>query len=91
MALDDTAGSPDTGLDLVGPFEVAERAGVSRSTVSQWRRRHETFPAPVAHLGAGRRAPRGEASEGTAVWRWADVAEWLVLTGRDRPGLTRTR
>ena len=81
MALDDAPADP-AAPDLVGPSEVAERAGVSRSTVAQWRRRHPDFPAPLAYLGAGRQAPRGGSSGGMPVWDWPAVAAWLVTTGR---------
>jgi len=67
--------------ELVGPAEVAERAGVSRSAVAQWRRRYPDFPAPVAVLGAGRQAPKGMAG-GMAVWTWGAVHAWLDATGR---------
>jgi ParB/RepB/Spo0J family partition protein len=80
-SLDDTAGGAE--LDLVSSWEVAERAQVDRATVSQWRRRYPTFPAPLAYLGAGRQAPRGaRKGEGMPVWNWTDVATWLVTTGR---------
>ena len=67
--------------ELVGPAEVAERAGVSRSAVTQWRRRHADFPAPVAVLGAGRQAPKGDAA-GMPVWTWGAIHAWLAATGR---------
>jgi chromosome partitioning protein len=39
--------------DLLGIFEVAELAGVSRTVISNWRVRDPRFPAPVADLRAG--------------------------------------
>jgi ParB/RepB/Spo0J family partition protein len=71
--------------DLVGPGEVAERLGVNRSTVAQWRRRHSEFPAPVVVIDAGNRPSlRGGASGGTPIWRWSDVLEWAQKTGRQK-------
>ena len=75
----DLAG-PDL-LDLVAAGDVAQRAGVTVSAVRKWRARYSDFPAPLAVVGAGRRAPRGEAA-GTPVWAWAQVARWLETTGR---------
>ena len=69
--------------ELVGPGEVAARLCVSRSTVSQWRRRHAAFPSPVAVLDAGSRQNLdGTAQAGMPVWHWADVAAWARSTGR---------
>lgn len=59
-----------TDLDLVGPAEVAERAGVTRAAVDRWRERHPAFPAPIVRLRQG------------PVWHWADVERWLRETGR---------
>ena len=70
-----------TALDLVGPAEIADRAGVSRSAVSQWRKRYPKFPAPLATIGATRNAPNGGGG-GTPVWNWPAVAKWLDATGR---------
>lgn len=42
---------PDAGL--IGLFEVAELAGVSRSVVSNWRARDPHFPEAVAELRSG--------------------------------------
>jgi chromosome partitioning protein len=39
--------------DLVGIFEVAELAGVSRTVISNWRARDPRFPKPIADLRAG--------------------------------------
>lgn len=56
--------------DPVGTVEVADRAGVSRSTVDQWRQRDLGFPAPRWQVG------------GRPAWNWPDVATWLKATGR---------
>jgi predicted DNA-binding transcriptional regulator AlpA len=57
--------------DLVDATEIAHRLGVKRpQVVHDWRRRHEDFPAPVAHLGNGN------------VWIWPEVASWARATGR---------
>lgn len=71
-------------LDLVGPADIAQRAGVTVSAVRKWRERYADFPGPLAVIGAGRRAPRGEAA-GSPVWAWAPVARWLDATGRQSP------
>lgn len=56
---------------LVGAAEIAARLGVKRpQVVHDWRRRHEDFPEPVAHL---RQA---------LVWYWPDVERWARATGR---------
>ncbi|WP_218835622.1 AAA family ATPase [Streptomyces sp. SA15] len=47
---------PDTsesGDQLVGLFEVAEMAGVSRTVIANWRTRDKRFPAPIADLRSG--------------------------------------
>ena len=71
-----------TKLDLVGPHEIADRAGVTRSAVTQWRSRHKAFPEPLATIGGARRGPKGGSSAGTPVWDWRAVEKWLVKTGR---------
>lgn len=50
--------------------DIARIARVSRTTVSNWRRRHEDFPAPVG--GSGNRA----------LFDLAGVEEWLSGSGR---------
>jgi ParB/RepB/Spo0J family partition protein len=77
----DTTSGP-APVELVGPSEVAERAGVSRQTVGKWRERYADFPEPLAMLGAGRAAPGRSSSEGMPVWDWAAVEAWLGATGR---------
>lgn len=57
--------------ELVGAAEIAQRLGYrGRSVVSDWRRRHADFPAPVAVLEMGN------------VWSWADIEAWARRTGR---------
>ena len=68
---------------LVGPGEIAERLGVTRNAVAQWRKRYETFPQPLTYLSDGRRSPRsGESSPGLPVWQWGAVYDWARETGR---------
>jgi hypothetical protein len=50
--------------------EIARVAGVTRDTVSDWRRRHQDFPAPV---GGTARGP---------VFNRAEAEAWLAGTGR---------
>ena len=60
-----------TTLDLVGVYEIAQRAGVTKGLVHKWRERHpDSFPAPVAELAAG------------PVWQWQQIEQWLAATGR---------
>lgn len=56
--------------DPVGAVEIAQRAGVARATVDQWRWRHEDFPAPRWTVG------------GRPAWNWDEIAAWLSNTGR---------
>lgn len=65
-----TAVPPVDPSNLVGAAEIAKRLGVHRDTVHAWRRRHETFPAPVAEL------------EQVLVWDWLEVEQWARSTGR---------
>jgi hypothetical protein len=57
-------------LPLVGLTEIAQRAGVQKPVVAMWRKRHDSFPVPVAELATG------------PVWLWPDVETWLRRTGR---------
>ncbi|WP_234425467.1 AAA family ATPase [Streptomyces kebangsaanensis] len=43
----------DADDQLVGLFEVAEMAGVSRTVIANWRTRDKRFPSPVADLRSG--------------------------------------
>jgi hypothetical protein len=54
---------------LVGPSDIADMAGVSRSAVSNWRKRAGDFPNPVGGSPAKPLFSRGE------------VTEWLVRHG----------
>ena len=58
------------GCDPVGSVEIAARAGVTRSTVDQWRQRDLGFPVPRWTVG------------GRPAWDWSDIAAWLTKTGR---------
>lgn len=57
-------------MPLVGITEIAQRAGVLKPAVSNWRRRYGSFPAPVAELHTG------------PVWLWPSVEAWLIRTDR---------
>jgi chromosome partitioning protein len=50
--------------DLVGLSEVADRLGVSKQVIANWRQRQESFPQPIANLKSG------------PVWQWAEIAAW---------------
>lgn len=54
----------------MGTVEIAERAGVSRKAVDQWRARHDDFPEPKWTVG------------GRPAWDWPEIEEWLRETGR---------
>lgn len=56
--------------DPVGAVEIAERLGVSRRTVDQWRQRALDFPEPRWTVG------------GRPAWDWSDVAAWAASSGR---------
>lgn len=51
--------------DLVGVFEIAEMAGVTRQAVTNWRARSRDFPEPVAGLHSG------------PVFRRSAIRKWL--------------
>lgn len=60
-------------LDLVGPVEVAERLGVPRGTVRQWRWR-KVMPEPLAICS------------GVPVWHYPTIAAWYERRrGGDTP------
>jgi hypothetical protein len=61
---------PEDPPSLVGYMEIAMRAGVRRSTVTDWRNRHPDFPRPLVELHVG------------PVFWWPDVRRWLHRTGR---------
>jgi hypothetical protein len=60
----------------VGVDEIADRLGVTRTTVTAWRQRSRTwkhvprFPQPAGRLS------------GRDWWWWADVEAWATETGR---------
>lgn len=58
-------------LDLVGSADVAEMAGMSRSSVTHWRRRYQDFPKPCAQ------------PSGIPIWHRADIKAWLAGQERD--------
>lgn len=51
--------------DLVGPSDIAARAGVGYAAVSNWVKRYSDFPARVATVG------------GTPVYLWSEVEAWI--------------
>jgi hypothetical protein len=55
--------------DLVTVTTIAERAGVTRAAVSNWRHRHADFPLPLVIHGEGARS--------LPVFEWPEVADWL--------------
>lgn len=56
---------------LYGPYEIAERLGVSRQRFQQIAR-HPTFPKPFQQL------------RGTKVWLKSDVEAWIAEHRRPR-------
>jgi hypothetical protein len=42
-----------TMFGMVGVSEIARKAGVTTAAVSNWRARHNDFPAPIADLDSG--------------------------------------
>lgn len=64
----------------VGIVEIAERLGVARPTVDQWRFRN-LLPTPDWPVG------------GRDAWQWSRIRSWAILTGRlaYQPGLVRIR
>jgi hypothetical protein len=62
--------------DLVGSGEITQRLGARhRSQIHGWRQSDESFPEPVAVLGAS-------SGRSTYVWYWPDVEQWARRTGR---------
>lgn len=59
----------------VGLAEIADRIGVARNTVDQWRhgRGGGVFPKPDWTVG------------GRPAWRWGTILRWAVRTGRTLP------
>ncbi len=58
-----------TATDPVGAVEIADRLGVARATVDQWRQRN-LFPLPRWTVG------------GRPAWSWDDVEAWALETKR---------
>ncbi|HZA75497.1 MAG TPA: hypothetical protein VE623_03810 [Acidimicrobiales bacterium] len=56
-------------MEPVGTIEIAERLGVTRDAVNQWRRRGLGFPEPQWNVG------------GRPAWEWEDVEAWARETG----------
>lgn len=54
-----------TVYDPVAACDIADRLGVTRSTVSNWQTRYTDFPRPVFTV-----------AHGTRIWDWADVVAW---------------
>jgi len=51
--------------DLVGAAEIADRLGLtSTSVIHDWRHRHADFPAPVKELRMG------------LLWSWPSIEAW---------------
>lgn len=67
--------------EIVSDYEIAQRFGVSRSTVAHWKARYDDFPKAIGRIGAGRKAPRGVVAQ-TELRSWAEVRDWGVKTGR---------
>lgn len=57
-------------LEIVDTEAIAERLGVKKGTVHQWRFRHDDFPAPDGNLSTG------------PIWRWSTVKTWASKNGR---------
>lgn len=57
----------------MGVLEIAERLGVTRFAVDQWRRRESTFPRFPEHRWT---------VGGRPAWEWEDVATWAFASGR---------
>lgn len=70
--------------DLVGPSDIAARAGIDRETIRTWAnasRGRGDFPTPLARLGGDRK-----------IWDWPTVNRWLKENNRfdsNEVGLTR--
>ena len=57
--------------DLVGVSEIADRCGVSRQAVSNWRSRFDSFPEPLVDLECG------------PVFYWPKVLAWVTCSEED--------
>lgn len=56
--------------DLVDSQQIADRLGVERRTVNNWRAKNIGFPEPVLQR------------QRLLMWSWPQVREWAVRTGR---------
>lgn len=54
--------------EIVSTADIARICGVSTSAVSNWRTRHETFPAPFTSIANGR----------TPLFRKREVVKWHI-------------
>lgn len=59
-------------VEPVGTIEIAERLGVTRDAVNQWRRRDLGFPGPRWVVG------------GRPAWDWSEVERWSRTSGRKK-------
>ncbi len=57
-------------LEPIGLIEICMMAGVRRNTVSSWRARYPSFPAPWVELATG------------PVFRKHEVVRWLRVNGK---------
>jgi prophage regulatory protein len=63
--------------ELLGTPEIAERLGVSRERIRQLVNTPGAFPVPAGRV------------RDTHVWRWGEIADWLALDRRRKPGRPR--
>jgi len=59
-------------MDLVNTLGIANRLGIGKSAVANWRERYENFPSPLEFPGV----------IGIPLWRWEDIVTWHKKTGR---------
>jgi type I restriction-modification system DNA methylase subunit/predicted DNA-binding transcriptional regulator AlpA len=71
--------STPTSSLTISASDIAQLASVGRSTVSNWRQRHDDFPKPVAGSAA---SPRFDAGE---------IRTWLKANGKDVQDLSADR
>ena len=66
--------------DVVNGLGIAQRLGVSKAAVSQWRTRHADFPHPLDLPGV----------VGIPLYYYSEVFEWYEARAyeRDNPGRT---